>query len=118
MQPEYAIKGIHHITLVAGNAERTARFYVNTLGLGFVKKTVNFDSPGTYHLYFGDRAGTPGTLVTFFEWPDAARGRIGIGSTHHFAMTVESPEAQLKWKRRLNDLGVHVNGLYDRRAFT
>src|SRR5437016_312750 len=110
MQPEYALQGIHHITLVAQDAERTARFYVQTLGLGFVKKTVNFDSPGTYHLYFGDRTGTPGTLVTFFEWPDAPRGRIGVGTTHHFAMTVESEEAQLKWKRRLTDLGVKVNG--------
>jgi glyoxalase family protein len=118
MQPEFGIKGIHHITLVAGNAERTARFYVQTLGLGFVKKTVNFDRPSTYHLYFGDRTGTPGTLVTFFEWPDAARGRIGVGATHHFALTVESPEAQLKWKRRLTDLGVHVSGPYDRKAFT
>jgi glyoxalase family protein len=118
MHPEYVIKGIHHITLVGGNAERTARFYVNTLGLGFVKKTVNFDRPTTYHLYFGDEIGSPGTLVTFFEWPDAAPGRIGVGSTHHFAMTVESPEAQLKWKRRLNVARVRVNGPYDRRAFT
>ncbi len=117
MEPENGIKGIHHITLVAGNAERTARFYVNTLGLGFVKKTVNFDRPNTYHLYFGDRTGTPGSLVTFFEWPDATRGRIGVGSTHHFAMTVETEEAQLQWKRRLTDRNVPVNGPYDRGAF-
>lgn len=118
MLSEYAIKGFHHITLVAGNAERTARFYVNTLGLGFAKKTVNFDRPDTYHLYFGDRTGTPGTLVTFFEWPDAPRGRIGVGTTHHFAMTAEGEEALLKWKRRLVDAGVSVNGPYDRKAFT
>jgi glyoxalase family protein len=118
MHTEHAIKGIHHITLVAGNAERTARFYVNTLGLDFVKKTVNFDRPTTYHLYFGDRTGTPGTLVTFFEWPDAPRGRIGVGATHHFAMTVDSSESQLKWKRRLTDSGVGVSGPYDRKAFS
>jgi glyoxalase family protein len=117
MQSDFALKGIHHITLIARNAERTARFYVETLGLGFVKKTVNFDRPDTYHLYFGDRVGTPGTLVTFFEWPDAARGRVGVGTTHHFALTVESDEAQLKWKRRLADAGVHVSGPYDRAAF-
>jgi glyoxalase family protein len=117
MDSTLRIKGLHHITLVAGNAERNARFYVETLGLGFVKKTVNFDRPDTYHLYFGDRTGTPGTLVTFFEWPDVARGRIGVGTTHHFAMTVESDEAQLKWKRRLTDDGVQVNGPYNRAAF-
>jgi glyoxalase family protein len=117
MQPEYEIEGIHHITLVSGNAERTARFYVETLGLEFIKKTVNFDAPDTYHLYFGDRTGTPGTLVTFFEWPDAPPGRIGVGTTHHFAMTVEDAEGQLKWKRRLTDAGVNVSGPYDRYAF-
>src|SRR5579859_1930912 len=117
MAQKYALQGIHHITLVAGNAERTARFYVETLGLDFVKKTVNFDRPDTYHLYFGDRVGTPGTLVTFFEWPDAAPGHIGVGTTRHFAMTVETEEAQLKWKRRLTDQGVRVSGPYDRKAF-
>jgi glyoxalase family protein len=117
MQPDHNITGIHHITLVSGNAERTARFYVETLGLAFVKKTVNFDSPDTYHLYFGDRTGTPGTLVTFFEWPDAPPGRIGVGSTHHFAMTVDDEQAQLKWKRRLTDAGILVSGPYDRYAF-
>src|SRR5947209_15619546 len=117
MNAEYGLRGFHHITLVAGDAGRTARFYVNTLGLGFVKKTVNFDRPDTYHLYFGDRVGTPGTLVTFFERPDASRGRIGVGTTHHFALTVESEEAQLKWKRRLVDAGVNVSGPFDRSAF-
>lgn len=117
MEPDYALAGIHHITLIARNAQRTARFYVETLGLGFVKKTVNFDRPDTYHLYFGDEVGSPGTLVTFFEWPDAVRGWIGVGTTHHFALTVESEEAQLKWKRRLVDAGVKVSGPYDRSAF-
>ena len=117
MSSDFALSGIHHITLVARDAQRTARFYVETLGLGFVKKTVNFDRPETYHLYFGDQVGTPGTLVTVFEWPHAERGRIGVGTTHHFALTVESDEAQLKWKRRLVDAGVHVSGPYDRAAF-
>lgn len=117
MHSEHALKGIHHITLVARSPQRTVQFYVQTLGLGFVKKTVNFDRPETYHLYFGDSVGTPGTLVTFFAWPDAGRGRIGVGSTHHFALTVESEEAQLKWKRRLEDAGVRVSGPYDRVAF-
>lgn len=117
MAAELGIKGIHHITLVCSDAQRTAAFYVRTLGLRFVKKTVNFDAPDSYHLYFGDEVGTPGTLVTFFEWPNVRHGRIGVGTTHHFALTVDSEKAQLKWKRRLTDLGVHVTGPYDRRAF-
>jgi glyoxalase family protein len=122
-QPEEALKGIHHITLVAENAQRNAQFYVNTLGLTFVKKTVNFDRPSTYHLYFGDRVGHPGTLVTFFEWPDAGPGRIGAGTTHHLALTVDSLDALLKWKSRLQHghhlvAGPHDNGVYQNIIFT
>jgi glyoxalase family protein len=117
------ILGIHHITLVCENASRTARFYVETLGLQFVKKTVNFDRPSTYHLYFGNDIGSPGTLVTFFEWPDAAPGRLGAGTTHHLALTVDSVDALLKWKARLQHLrrvvaGPHDNGAYASLIFT
>lgn len=114
---DYAIHGIHHITLVARSAERTARFYLNVLGLHFVKKTVNFDQPDTYHLYFGDRTGSPGTLVTFFEWPDASPARIGIGSAHHFALTVDSFDALLKWKTWLQHAHCLVAGPYDHHAY-
>jgi len=112
-----SILGIHHITLVASNAQRTADFYTRVLGLKLVKKTVNFDVPDTYHLYFGDEAGTPGTLLTFFEWPDVPQGVWGIGATHHLALTVETPEAQLKWKRWLTGRGLRVSGPYDRSYF-
>jgi glyoxalase family protein len=112
-----AIQGIHHITLVCANAQRTADFYVGMLGLRLVKQTVNFDQPDTRHLYFGDATGAPGTLVTFFEWPEAVRGLPGIGGTHHFALTVESTNAQLKWKRWLEDHGLRVDGPYDRGYF-
>lgn len=111
------IAGIHHITLVAANAQRTAEFYTRMLGLKLVKRTVNFDAPDTYHLYFGDEQGNPGTLVTFFEWPRAAKGVWGIGTTHHFALLVESSEGLLKWKRWLTDRGVAVTGPYDRVYF-
>jgi len=114
---DYAIDGIHHITLVASSAERTARFYLNVLGLYLVKKTVNFDRPDTYHLYFGDRTGSPGTLVTFFEWPDAPPARIGIGSAHHFALTVDSLDALLKWKTWLQHAHCLVAGPYDHHAY-
>ena len=73
--------GIHHVTAIAGPAQRNLDFYTRVLGLRLVKKTVNFDDPGTYHLYFGDEAGHPGTILTFFPWPHAAPGRLGIGET-------------------------------------
>jgi glyoxalase family protein len=117
IRPEYAIKGIHHITLVCADAQRTVDFYTRLLGLRLVKQTVNFDDPGSYHLYFGDEHGRPGTIVTFFEWPHAGKGRTGIGGTHHFALLVETPEALLKWKRWLTDQGVAVDGVYDRTYF-
>jgi glyoxalase family protein len=110
--------GLHHITMVSSNAARTLAFYRDVLGVGLVKRTVNFDDPGAYHLYFGDSTGSPGTLLTFFEWPHAGRGRWGIGGVHHLALGTESEASQLKWKRRLNDHGVPVTGPYDRGYFT
>lgn len=117
MESGYAIKGIHHITLVASRAQRTVDFYLTVLGLHFVKKTVNFDRPETYHLYFGDRTGSPGTLVTFFEWPDAPPARRGIGTIDHFAMAVDSYDALLKWKTWLQHHRVMPAGPFDHRAY-
>lgn len=111
------IQGLHHITLVSADAQRTVDFYVGVLGLRLVKKTVNFDDPSAYHLYFGDQVGSPGSAITFFEWPRAPRGRPGIGGTHHLALTVNDYDGLLKWKRRLTDLGVAVRGPYDRHYF-
>ncbi len=110
--------GFHHVTMVAADARRTVAFYRDLLGLGLVKRTVNFDDPGSYHLYFGDEAGRPGTLLTFFERPAAGRGAWGVGGVHHVALGVETEDAQLKWKRRLTDAGVSVSGPYDRGYFT
>ncbi len=112
------IVGLHHITIVCVDAQRTVDFYTGVLGMRLVKQTVNFDDPGSYHLYFGDDTGAPGTVVTFFEWPGAARGRTGIGGTHHVAFRVGDRPALLRWKRRLHDLGLSVLGPYDRRYFT
>ncbi len=111
------IKGLHHITLVTSDAQKNVDFYVDVLGLRFVKKTVNFDDPTAYHLYYGDETGSPGSAVTFFEWPSAPKGRPGIGGTHHFALSVKDYDALLKWKRRLVDLGIKVNGPLDRHYF-
>lgn len=112
------ILGLHHITLVSSNAQRTVDFYTQVLGLRLVKQTVNFDDPGSYHLYFGDEVGRPGTAITFFEWPQAVKGYPGIGGTHHFAMQVTDRAGLLKWKRRLTDLGLKVDGPLDRHYFT
>lgn len=111
------IQSLHHITIVSANAQRTINFYTHVLGLRLVKKTVNFDDPGSYHLYFGDEVGHPGTAITFFEWPHAAKGHPGIGGTHHFALIAPDYDALLKWKRRLNDLGMPVDGPLDRHYF-
>lgn len=113
-----SVLGLHHITLVCGEAQRTVDFYTKVLGLRFVKKTVNFDDPGSYHLYFGDHLGTPGSAVTFFEWSRAQQGHPGIGGTHHFALQVEDYKGLLKWKRRLSDYGLNVDGPLDRHYFT
>ncbi|MBX9928066.1 MAG: VOC family protein [Gemmatimonadaceae bacterium] len=110
--------GIHHITLVARDARRTLAFYRDVLGLGLVKKTVNFDDPGAYHLYFGDATGAPGTIVTSFEWPTAPRGHYGVGGVHHLALGTATRETQLMWKRRLEDHGVAVTGPLPRGYFT
>lgn len=112
-----SIQGLHHITLVCSEAQRTVDFYTKILGLRLVKKTVNFDDPGSYHLYFGDETGRPGTAVTFFEWPGARQGAPGIGGTHHFALAAPDEKALLMWKRRLTDLGIRVNGPLDRNYF-
>jgi glyoxalase family protein len=117
MSSPVTIQGLHHITIVCANAQRTVDFYTRVLGLRLVKKTVNFDDPSSYHLYFGNEGGRPGSVVTFFEWPNASRGHPGIGGTHHFALIVNDYTGLLKWKRRLTDLGYAVEGPLDRHYF-
>ena len=112
-----SILGLHHITIVCADAQRTIDFYTRVLGLRLVKLTVNFDDPSSYHLYFGDETGRPGTAITFFEWRGAPRGNWGIGGTHHYALAVRDYDGLLKWKRRLTDLGLKVDGPLDRHYF-
>ena len=118
MNPSGQITGLHHITLVCANAQRTVDFYTRLLGLRLVKQTVNFDAPDSYHLYFGDAVGSPGSAITFFEWSGAPRGHWGIGGTHHFALCVGGRDGLLQWKRRLTDHGLKVDGPLDRHYFT
>lgn len=109
--------GFHHITMVSANAGRTLAFYREVLGVGLVKRTVNFDDPSSYHLYFGDATGAPGTILTFFEWGGLPSGFPGVGGVHHLALGVATSDAQLKWKRRLEDAGTPVSGPYNRGWF-
>jgi glyoxalase family protein len=105
--------GIHHVTAIAGEPQRNVGFYVGLLGLRMVKKTVNFDDPGTYHLYYGDWAGTPGTIMTFFPWPRAPHGRIGAGQLTVTSFSI--PAASLGyWTERLVEAGVRFEKPEDR----
>lgn len=99
------IKGLHHVTSLASSASENNRFFTDTLGLRRVKKTVNFDAPDVYHLYYGDEIGTPGTVMTYFPFPHAARGRRGTGEVGRTAFSV--PKGSLKaWADRLSAAGV------------
>ena len=86
------LAGLHHITCVCSNAQRTLDFYRDRLGFTLVKKTVNFDDPHSYHLYFGDEVGRPGTLITFFEWPRAEPGRLGRGTLESIGLSSPNVE--------------------------
>jgi glyoxalase family protein len=97
--------GIHHVTIIASSARQNLDFYTGTLGLRLVKKTVNFDDPSTYHLYYGDAAGHPGTIVTFFPWDSASPGRLGIGEAQETVFAV--PEGSIGyWTQRFVEKGV------------
>lgn len=99
------ILGLHHITAIADNAKRNADFYTRVLGLRFVKKTVNFDDPGTYHFYFGDERGTPGTIITFFPWEGIGRGVNGAGMATHTSYAVPLGSFDF-WRDRLAKNGI------------
>lgn len=90
-----SIEGIHHVTAIAGSAQENVNFYAGVLGLRLVKRTVNFDDPLTYHLYYGTELGAPGTILTFFAWPNAYGGRVGSGQVNATALSV--PRGSLGW---------------------
>ncbi|MFC4543513.1 ring-cleaving dioxygenase [Halosolutus amylolyticus] len=101
--------GLHHVTAIAGDPQANAEFYVGTLGLRFVKKTVNHDDTGTYHFYFGDEEGTPGTNVTFFPWSDRGHpGQFGAGQTRDTAYLIR-PDSVDYWADRLASAGIEVD---------
>ncbi len=117
---ETRIPGIHHVTAIAGEPQTNIDFYAGVLGLRLVKLTVNFDDPTTYHLYYGDGQGHPGTILTFFPWPGAMQGRIGNGQVTLTSFAV--PERALEyWRRRFHQHSIECQerrSLFEERALT
>lgn len=106
---ENTILGIHHITAIAGDAKRNFDFYTKVLGLRFIKKTVNFDDPHTYHFYFGDNEGTPGSILTFFPWGSAIRpGKRGAGMATEIGYSVPAGSLEF-WQQRFEQYNVIYN---------
>ncbi len=111
------LDGIHHITCITADARGNVDFYARVLGMRLVKKTVNFDAPDVYHLYYGDERGAPGSILTFFEFPDAAPGRAGAGMIHRLRWRLGSDDAVEFWAERLAREGVEFDlDVGDRRS--
>lgn len=110
---ENKVLGLQHITAIADNAKRNHEFYTKVLGLRMVKKTVNFDDPGTYHFYFGDEQGTPGTILTFFPWEGIGPGRTGTGMATDIGYSV--PKGSLEfWADRFKQFNVKQDSVQER----
>jgi glyoxalase family protein len=107
------IRGIHHVTAIAGHPQRSVNFYTSILGLRLVKLTVNFDDPTTYHLYFGDELGRPGTILTFFPWSDAPKGHRGTGQVVTTSFLIPKNSIDY-WRNRLKNSDVIVKGPFNR----
>jgi glyoxalase family protein len=112
---ENKVLGLHHITAIASDAKRNLDFYTNVLGQRFIKKTVNFDDPGTYHFYFGDEAGTPGSILTFFPWEHVRKGYSGTGMATGIGYSI--PQGSLEfWQERLKHFNVKTDEVQERFA--
>lgn len=111
------IAGIHHVTVICQDVGRSVDFYRNLLGMRLVKQTVNEDDRGARHLFFGDEEGRPGTIVTCLEYPELDEGTVGRGSTHHFALAVESEEELAGWHGYLRSRGIPCTDVMDRKYF-
>ncbi len=111
------ISGLHHITLIVKDANRSVDFYRNLLGLRLVKQTASEDDASARHLFFGDEEGRPGTLLTVLEYAQLGPGTVGTGSTHHFALAVESEQELGAWRDYLHSRGVPCTEVLDRTYF-
>ena len=111
------ISGLHHITIICSQLDRTVAFYRDLLGMRVVKQTLNHDDANSRHFYFGDAEGNAGTLVTCFEYPQMEPSRAGPGGTHHFALAVDTDEDLMGWREYLESRGVPVTEVLDRTYF-
>jgi glyoxylase I family protein len=109
--------GLHHVTLICQDVEAAVDFYGNLLGMRLVERTVNEDDRGARHLLFGDEQGRAGTLVTCLEYPELEEGTVGRGSTHHFALAVESEEELAVWRDYLRSRGIPCTEVMERAHF-
>ena len=112
-----ALGGLHHVTLLCRDVERAAGFYGDLLGMRLVEQTVNEDDRGARHLLFGDERGRSGTLVTCLEYPELDAGVVGRGSTHHFALAVESEVELAAWRDYLRGRGIPCTEVMERTHF-
>jgi glyoxylase I family protein len=113
-QRRMRLTGLHHVTLICRDLDRTTAFYRDLLGLSLVRQGTNDDDPGSRHFWFGDEHGSPGTLVSFLEYPSMPQGAVGIGSTHHLAFAVESSDELIAWREYLGAHGVECSQVLDR----
>lgn len=112
------LRGIHHITSICADLERTVSFYRDLLGLTLVKRTDNEDDPGARHFYFGDSEAAPGSLVTFMEYPQLEQGSVGVGVVHHFALRAGSLDELNAWHAHLTGHGVQATEPIDRTYYS
>ena len=111
------LRGLHHVTAISSDLERTIAFYRDILGLGIVHDGPSDDDSQTRHVWFGALDGSPGTLVSFMEYPDLPAAVVGVGSTHHFALMIETAAEQEAWRDYLRSRGVECTDVFDRGAF-
>jgi glyoxylase I family protein len=111
------LRGLHHVTAIASDLERTIAFYRDLLGLAVVHDGPSDDDPRARHVWFGAYEGGAGHLVSFMQYPELPAGVVGVGSTHHFALIVDTAEEQVAWRDYLRDNGVDCTDVLDRGSF-
>ena len=111
------LTGLHHVTLIVGDLDRTTAFYRDLLGLALVREATNDDDPDARHFWFGDASGAPGTLVTFLEYPQLEEGKVGRNSIHHLALAVDSADELEAWRDYLRHHGHDCTDIMDRGGF-
>jgi glyoxylase I family protein len=111
------LRGLHHVTAIVADLDRTTEFYRDVLGLALTEEADNPDDPGSRHFWFGDALGTPGTLVSFMEYPQMDEAHEGRGGVHHFAFGVGSDDEQVAWRDYLRARGVPCSEVFERGRF-